>query len=577
MLTCLSSRHVALRTRILLGPDGEPRQHAGIPEPGDIHLTGSAEPGIEERLLDELDELTLDLSREVPFRTLAIGDEHAVTRLVLQISHCVIDGHGAVLLKRELQAVFRHVTEGADLPPPPDRQPIDTAEDERDGRLARVRLSSEAYWRTAVRDLPNRMFLPIRPDILEHHGAKYSSDRLGLLMALVANRQRTTPAAVYSAAVQAILGSMSDAPRSLVRMHFSGRTPQEADIVGCYHHILPVPVDISDRPSLTTLVKRVSTEILRMQIRSRIGYLTLLGILTAEERRRGTPFAEGTTVNLTFDPSYLSARQEEEALLSRLADTVGETELLMDRKETVADVRGFDAYLSTHVTESGSTTIASFNRAVFAPDQMRGLLLGPERLLTAMLEGDVPWDAVPDITGLDARNRRAGREARRRGRDIVHPVDVDRVLLTHPGVHRTQTAVELDEHGTKRLYCTVTTEGASSLSPATLREYVLQHATRANGLAAPDDFRVLPDLQRRDSSGVRPSGELLDALLTAVAEVCATPRPDPDLSYVEAGASLSTVPAVLARLADLGYTGLGPHEFTLPLSLRSLALRGRKA
>jgi hypothetical protein len=94
-------------------------------------------------------------------------------------------------------------------------------------------------------------------------------------MALVARRQKTTPAAVYSATVHALLGSMSQALRSLVQMHIDGRTREERDIIGCYHRILPVSVDLSDHPDLATLIKRVSIENQRTQLRSRIGYLTL--------------------------------------------------------------------------------------------------------------------------------------------------------------------------------------------------------------------------------------------------------------------------------------------------------------
>lgn len=572
MLTCLVSRHESLRTRILLGPDGEPGQHVGPPEPGEVHLAGNVDPETADRLVHDLDQLTFDLSREPPLRTLAVGDEHAVTRLAVLVSHCFLDGHGAVLLKSELHTVFRHVAEGADLPPPPERQPIDSAEDERNGALARRRRSSEAHWRTTVRNLPNRMFLPLRPDLMDRYSAKYTSDRLALLMALVARRQNTTPASVYSATVHALLGSMSHAPRSLVRMHIDGRTREEREIVGCYHRILPVSVDLSDHPDLTALVKRVSIEDQRTQLRSRIGYLTLLGIVAAEERRRGTPFAEGTTINLVFDPAYRSARQEEQVLLSRLAGTVGETELLMGHNETIADVRGFDSYLRTRFTDSGSVTLASFNGAVFSPDQMRSLLLGPERLLAAMLEGEVSWAAIPDIVGLGSRYQRVGREAWRRGGDILHPADADRVLLTHPAVHRVQSSVERDVHGTERLCSVVTAADDSPLSPEALREYVLRHATRANGLAAPDSILIRPGLPRRDIPEAQASEEALDALLAAVTEVCAVPRADPDLSYVEAGGVLGRVPAILGRLADVGYTGLAPHDFTLPLSLRSLAL-----
>jgi hypothetical protein len=156
----------------LLGPDGEPEQHVGPPEPGDIHLAGNVSPETADRLVLDLDRMTFDLSREPPVRTLAVGDERAVTRLAVLVSHCVLDGHGAIPLQGELHTVFRHVAEGADLPPSPERQPIHSAQDEQNGALARMRHSSEAHWRTAVRNLPSRMFLPLRPDLMDRYDAQ---------------------------------------------------------------------------------------------------------------------------------------------------------------------------------------------------------------------------------------------------------------------------------------------------------------------------------------------------------------------------------------------------------------------
>jgi len=64
---------------------------------------------------------------------------------------------------------------------------------------------------------------------------------------------------------------------------------------------------------------------------------------------------------------------------------------------------------------------------------------------------------------------------------------------------------------------------------------------------------------------------VLTALLRAVATVHGCPAPDPDLGYVEAGGRLALAPAVVRKLSAVGMTGVGPHDFTLPLSLRSLA------
>lgn len=59
-------------------------------------------------------------------------------------------------------------------------------------------------------------------------------------------------------------------------------------------------------------------------------------------------------------------------------------------------------------------------------------------------------------------------------------------------------------------------------------------------------------------------------------EVNGIPSADDGQGYAETGGALAAVPAIIDHLAEQGYTGLGPHDFALPMSLRSLGRRLRR-
>lgn len=170
------------------------------------------------------------------------------------------------------------------------------------------------------------------------------------------------------------------------------------ETIGCFHCILPVVVATADRPGLGVLMGRVAVQTLRTQSRYRIGYLTLRQLMSTEERRRGGAIADGTIVNFAFDEGFaVMQRSSEKELLAAAAGAVGELELLIGRNETMPDHRGLDCYLMTRITDGVTVASATFNGAVLTPPQMRALLIGPEQLLAAHLQGGLEWDGIRRI------------------------------------------------------------------------------------------------------------------------------------------------------------------------------------
>lgn len=485
VLRGLLARHEALRTTFRLDDAGVPVQVVHAPGEPTIRFCDEDSAAAREELRRTLAEppFTAADGELVRFGVVRSGD--LVVELLMVVSHAVFDGHSERIVSTELAAACRApVTDPDGDPRPGGYQPTDSALDEESGELLPGRAAAERFWRDEVRRIPARLFVPLRPDVFQRYGASYRSAALPPALVLAARRHRTSPAVVYSALVHALLAVMSHAPVTVVRDHFAGRTSRERDVVGCYHCILPTTVDVSDRPSLGTLIERLRVRMFRVQSRYRLGQLTLREIMAAEERRRGVAFAAGTTVNFDQSPELTELQRYGDRELTDLLARTGELELGMGRNEVTADPGGFDAYLMSTVESGAMWILASFNSMVFDPGQMRALLTGPERLLRAHLDG-------PDLT-LD-------RMLARLGSDIGDPVRVDLGPGEEPGPPATRAAGpdaaateallgavarfnRLDDVGPDRCY--LETGGRLLQAPA-----VLARLTTAgwSGLA-PDDF-----------------------------------------------------------------------------------------
>ncbi|MGW2548275.1 condensation domain-containing protein, partial [Kitasatospora sp. NPDC001574] len=122
-VAALLTRHEALRTRLVLDEDGEPRQHlfAG----GEIGVTVHDEPDparagqAAEDLLAVLAGRRFDYTQEWPVRIGAVRSGDRITHAVLALCHLASDGHGAEVLLRDLRMLVLRGSAGrpcADTP-----------------------------------------------------------------------------------------------------------------------------------------------------------------------------------------------------------------------------------------------------------------------------------------------------------------------------------------------------------------------------------------------------------------------------------------------------------------------------
>ena len=413
---------------------------------------------------------------ETQFRVGVTGSEDRIEKIYLAISHTVFDGYSLGILTEELSVALGldQRRDAASLAPVR-QQPIDSANDEATGALTRPRTIASTYWQAELRKLPNRMFVPRTPRVLHHFEASYSSSRTPVALALVARRFGTSAAAVYSAMIHMLLTVLSRRNVSVVHEHVMGRTAKELSTIGCYHHVLPIVVDMGDRPSAAEVIRRSAAKRLRVQTRERIDFLELRRLMTLEESRRGVSFADGSTVNFTYDDTFT------EMLALPTEDLREALNRGCDRESAIWEIgrkaawTGLDTYHAVRLSARSIEIQAAVNAEVFSRAEIRALLAAPEQMLLLILQdGDLEQDEVAAI--LESLSMIApDRTGDVTGTDITSFRETEDVLRGHPLViDAWVTGDEPDRDGPTAY---VGTDGP--VSPADLRDHVMAHLAPA--------------------------------------------------------------------------------------------------
>jgi hypothetical protein len=475
----------SLRTSFGMDKEGRPQQIVHPVREFEI-LERDAEEVDEAEFTEEMEHAAFTIEDAPLMRIGMVMDGPHVRSVILAVSHAVIDGRGAQVLRERLNSVFagqgKKLT-AADAAP----HPIDSAISERSGPLSRMRSASLRFWEKEIEEMPNRLFAPPRGGIIEHYHSEYESYAAHLALVLTARRFRTSPAIVYTAAVVALAALVSGSSRTTLRTHLAGRTPEESNSVGCYHQILPLIVGTGDRPSLNQIIERVMSKAFRVQARHRVGYLDLRETMERTGKARGASFAEGITVNFDYEVPVRQLNSDDSALTAEL-ESSRERELLMGSGESMPDLRGLDAYLMVRLRSRTLHGFGTFNSLTLSTEQMRSLLAGPEQLLQRLLsEGDLSWDAMQRMLG-ERICGTANPDLGCRGVDTFSFRETTAALETHPDVVR--TALQVDKSsGSPELIAHVTTR-ASHLTPESLRAHVLKKLSPAHPVVCPNQFLI---------------------------------------------------------------------------------------
>lgn len=159
----LAQRHEALRTTYHINDDGDPiqRVHASLaPRTALVDLRDRPDSrAAAAQLADAAAVDPFDLERDSSLRvTVArVADDEVVAIVVVQ--HIAWDGMTMPALAPDVEAFYRHLTEGEPLQAPLDLQVADYAEAEQKAEPAE---ESREYWTSQFADVPPRLALPFR-------------------------------------------------------------------------------------------------------------------------------------------------------------------------------------------------------------------------------------------------------------------------------------------------------------------------------------------------------------------------------------------------------------------------------
>jgi hypothetical protein len=595
LLSQLMRRHETLRTTVRLADGGVPVQVVQDVYECEVQALPVVEDGESQRLLDEFRYRAVDAGGRLPFRAAASVAGPRVTEIHLALSHVVFDGYSIDVAANEIRELLVALGNGADAKlPPVRRQPVDSAVSEVDGPLRQAQLRAADFWQAEVRMLPNRLFAPVESQVLRPVSTTYSSVSGPAALLLAARRCRTTPVVVYTAAMHALLHLISGHDVTVIREHIAGRTAEERSTLGCYHQILPVRLDLSDRPTLMEIIQRTERKSRHVQLRGRISYLRMREMMALEQYRRGTAFADGTTINVMYGHKFAALKRDSDAMLIDRLRSGGDPELELAARDIEPNPWGLDAYLMTQLRHDAMRVTATFNADVLRPAQMHTLLAGPERILARLLRSnDLTLDEIADEVGPDVAAPVPPRWSRI-SPDIVVLSEVRRILRCHPEVSDAWVTVCSAPSGDQQLVAYVAARTAE-LDVATLRTHVLQHATPTRCVVCPHVFVVcdrVPDApdrpdewlrQRRlDCGSGRPDEPSRPWTVTervmhdAVRAATDADAVDMGAPYVATNAGLLRAPAILARIREAGYLGLCPDDFATAVPLAGLASRLRE-
>ncbi|WP_116248103.1 condensation domain-containing protein [Nocardiopsis sp. FIRDI 009] len=310
----LVRRHEVLRT-VLQMRDGEVTQVVREALPFD--LVAESVDGSEEAVLARIGELAalpFDLAEGPLLRghLLAVAEDEHV--LVLVAHHTVTDGWSLGVMLAEIAALYAAVVGGSDAELP--EIPVQYADyalwqrEQVDGGS----LSGQVdYWRERLRGAPRALALPAGPRAAD--APPHASVTAPLRVPAMAVRHLraiapggVTPTMVAMAAHTAVLARWSGQDDVVVASPVAGRgEPELEGMVGFFVNTLPVRVDLSDDPSLTTLMERVRDSSFGAYDNADVPFEVLVGELRPERAAGRLPLAQTMlAVNNTPLPEDLS-------------------------------------------------------------------------------------------------------------------------------------------------------------------------------------------------------------------------------------------------------------------------------
>jgi hypothetical protein len=398
-LHALVRSHESLRTRFLLGADGEPRQRAD--PAGDLPVeVRETEPGLVRRLAEqEVERLWREPFRhdaEWPIRVSVVVAGGRPRQVVLVFSHLAVDAWGCAVLRREFLDLVRDKSAEPSLA---GWQPRDRAAFEASAPGRKASDLSLAYWRRVLETVPQTAFPTLREtgETPLFPGVGLHSVALAAAAQALATRHRVGPAAVLLAALSTVVGIRTGTDVVLLLLATGNRfTPVDAASVGTFYQAAPALIRL-DTGSLAGTIRNAHQASTMAALRGQSDPREVARLLDTVKTRRGLDIDLQSTVNVVPEPGGV-----------RMPPAVHDVAALrlMTASTLVSDLEGRDnekLKLYVHVKALRSRAVIELfcdSRYLTASDA-RKVLAGLELVLIEMLDaGDLSIDRVADLVGI---------------------------------------------------------------------------------------------------------------------------------------------------------------------------------
>ncbi|WP_367125825.1 condensation domain-containing protein [Streptomyces phytohabitans] len=583
----LMLRHEALRTVCPTDRSGVPYQSilAEFDTPAPFRRDGD-EPEDVEAVFRALFDPPMDQAADLPLRVgYTVVGQRART-LVLLLNHMAADGMSLPVLRADLEgylglppsggATASTAGRGTESPQPAEvaREQDSGAWDARSGRALR-------YCEDVLSAAPAAQFPGFRSTAGKgphaeagSHYLRFSLHSSRLLSALRKMHGDAGPSvsvrvsALFAVAVAVLSGN----PRTVFKTNFSNRFRGLERSVGCFFQEALVCVNPAPDTAIGELVAETENRTLAGARHARYPYLRFRDLKARVEARRGHAIRLGTLVNFSSRFEKVLEGPGTPARPTR----VEERECLWRDEYT-------DLSLRSYPSDGEAVLDLIAHRTVIEQRRIGSLLAGMEEFLVA-------WADQPDlarVTVSEAAERfglptaRYGEGWARVGPSWVNTAELTRLIRTVEGVEAASVGVVDRAAGERVLVARLV--GRPSLQTE-VRNRVLSALREDVDLVCPHEFvwqDELPDpgppppaaepravaVDRRGSDRGAADRALTKALSVALGD---TPV-DLDLPYARQGGTAVLAPAVVRRLALLGYAGPTPDDLLGPWPLRVAA------
>ncbi|HEX4721544.1 MAG TPA: condensation domain-containing protein [Pseudonocardiaceae bacterium] len=212
-LRYMMSRHQSLRTRLVIGADGRPRQRlaaSGEVELAVVDADGGDPALVAERLRQSYQLTDFDHEHDWPIRMGVVRANRVPTHLVVAYSHLAIDAHGIESLTIDTTTTMDRAT-GTALSPVTAIQPMDLARQQRTPTTQRQGRASVRYWERLLRGLPldHPTAEAADPRTPRYWQLGYTSPAAHLAILTIAARTGAHPGPVRLAAFAVALGRVT--------------------------------------------------------------------------------------------------------------------------------------------------------------------------------------------------------------------------------------------------------------------------------------------------------------------------------------------------------------------------------